>query len=254
MIEARRTLTVDNKTSRLDQPIIFYRGDGGIMLYLEVKNVKYRFGRTPSLDKFDSAFYRASAFVNFKVSGKKLKIPKKGMCQDGIVQIFISEQFLDEVNEVGTAEMQLVLEAWDGARITIPPFTIEIRKRVVDLEDEFEYYSNVVTHNHRVFKHVETVRKFGEISGTLQLSNQHAYQTATFTGDVTITAPTVDVDTPDEIYLYFTCTVDRLNISFTNIDWDVCGGLTQFQANTNYELILYPKDATHWLATYRIYQ
>lgn len=252
MIEARRTLTVDNKTSRLDQPIIFYRGDGGIMLYLEVKNVKYRFGRTPSLDKFDSAFYRASAFVNFKVSGKKLKIPKKGMCQDGIVQIFISEQFLDEVNEVGTAEMQLVLEAWDGARITIPPFTIEIRKRVVDLDDEFEYYSNVVTHNHKVFKHVETVRKFGEISGTLQLSNQHAYQTATFTGDVTITAPTVDVDTPDEIYLYFTCTADNFNITFSNIDWDC--GLSTFQANTNYELILYPKDATHWLATYRIYQ
>ena len=252
MIEARRTLTVDNKTSRLDQPIIFYRGDGGIMLYLEVKNVKYRFGRTPSLDKFDSAFYRASAFVNFKVSGKKLKIPKKGMCQDGIVQIFISEQFLDETNEVGTAEMQLVLEAWDGARVTIPPFTIEIRKRVVDLDDEFEYYNNMITHNHRVFKHVETVRKFGEIRGTLQLSNQHTYQTATFTGNVTITAPTVDVDTPDEIYLYFTCTADNFNITFSNIDWDC--GLSTFQANTNYELILYPKDATHWLATYRIYQ
>ena len=32
MIQAKRILTVDNKTSRLDQPITLYKNDGGILL------------------------------------------------------------------------------------------------------------------------------------------------------------------------------------------------------------------------------
>lgn len=252
MIEAKRILTVDNKASRLDESIVLYRGDGGIMLYLEVRNVKYRFGRTPSLESFDSAFYRASSLVHFKSSGKKLKIPKKGVCQDGIVKIFISDEFLDEINEVGIAEMQLVLEAWDGSRVSIAPFNIEVRKRVVDIDDEFEYYNNVISHNHRVFNHVETVRKFGQCSGNVVLSSNHTFQTATFTDNASIEAPTVTVDTPDEIHLYFTLTKE-VKVDFVNIKWDNCA-LSKFDTNTQYELILYPKDVTTWMATYRIYQ
>lgn len=255
MVEARRTLTVDSKTSRLDQPLTIYQGDNGVMLIIEIKNIKYRFGRTPSLDKFDNAFYRVSALVNYMPSNKKLMIPKKGVCQDGIARVFISKEFCDALDEVGSAQMQFILYAWDGSCVTIPPFTIEIRKRIVDTEvDTFEYYNNVISHDHRIFQHVNTVRKYGNISGTLILSGEHQYQSATFYENVAITAPTVTPTTVDEISLYFTCTVDGLNISFTNIDWDACGGLTQFQANTQYELILYPKDATHWLATYKVYQ
>lgn len=255
MIQAKRILTVDNKTSRLDQPITLYKNDGGIMLEIEIRNVKYRFGRTPSLDKFDNAFYKVTTLVSFTTSGKKVVVPKKGICQDGIAKIFISEEFIDQLEEVGNAQMQFILHDWQGSSITIPPCSIEVRKRIIDTTvDEFEYYNNMITHNHRVFQHVNTVRKYGNVSGALSLSGEHQYQSATFYENVAITAPTVTPTTVDEISLYFTCTVDGLNISFTNIDWDVCGGLTQFQANTNYELILYPKDATHWLCTYRIYQ
>lgn len=254
MIQATRVLTVDNKTSRLDTPLIIYKNDGGIMLEIEVRNVKYRFGRTPSLEKFDSAFYKVTTLVNF-TSGKKVVVPKKGICQDGIAKIFISEEFVDELEEVGTAQMQFILHSWDGSSITIPPFTMEIRKRVVDVtSDEFEYYDNRIVHNHRVFNHTNIVRKYGEVRGQLSLSNQHEFQTATITGNIEITAPTVTVNTPDEIHLYFTCTSDGMNISFTNIEWDSCGVFSNWETNINYELILYPKDANTWLATYRMYQ
>lgn len=252
MIQAKRILTVDNKTSRLDQPLTIYRGDEGIMLEIEIRNVKYRFNRTPSIEKFDNAFYKVTTLVAYQ-QGKKVIIPKKGMCSDGVVKIFISKEFVDQLDEVGNASMQFVLHSWQGDSITIPAFTIEIRKRIIDTEDDKEYYNNVISHNKRVFQHVNTVRKYGNVSGALSLSAEHQYQSATFNGNVAITAPTVTPTTVDEISLYFTCTVDGLNISFTNIDWDACGGLTQFQANTNYELILYPKDETHWLCTYKVY-
>ena len=254
MIQAKRILTVDNKTSRLDQPITLYKNDGGIMLEIEIRNVKYRFGRTPSLDKFDSAFYKVTTLVNFTTSGKKVVVPKKGICQDGVAKIFIAEEFIDQLEEVGSAQMQFILHDWQGSSITIPPCSIEVRKRIIDTTvDEFSYYDNRIVHNHRVFNHTNIVRKYGEVNGTLQLSNAHEFQTATFTGNTTITAPTVDINTPDEIHLYFTLTSDGLNVTFNNIEWDSCGIFNDWKTNINYELILYPKDATTWICTYRMY-
>ena len=133
MIERTMTLTIKDNSATLNGKLIFYLGDCGVRINFVIQDVKYAFNQSNVLGELGG---------NVKVSGYARK-PNGSVfnlntnnnlladTNENIVKFTLTNDLTDEMDDVGTYTIQLVLQSYEGeevvGQLTLPPFQSEVR-------------------------------------------------------------------------------------------------------------------------------
>ena len=135
MITTSRTVTVGNKESIIDTPIILYRGDRDVDVEFTINGNKYMFSHGGNVIYSTKASY--GQLVINTPTGENM-FSEITDCEDGKVIFTITKEMIDELVEVGFYSFQIRLfDATQIARVTLPPVYqgIDIRNPIA-AEDE----------------------------------------------------------------------------------------------------------------------
>ena len=118
MIYTKRTITANHNTSKIDSPIILYRGDKNIALRLKIVN-----------NIFQHAIYAQLILKN----QNKIITMDIAKLQNDILEINVPTEFMDDVAEVGMYTIQIRLFNKDQTSVaTLPEIiqALEIREPI----------------------------------------------------------------------------------------------------------------------------
>ena len=118
MIYTERIITANRNTSKIDSPIILYRGDKNIALRLKIVN-----------NIFQHAIYAQLILKN----QNKIITMDIAKLQNDILEINVPTEFMDEVTEVGMYTIQIRLFNEDQTSVaTLPEIiqALEIREPI----------------------------------------------------------------------------------------------------------------------------
>ena len=118
MIYTKRTITANHNTSKIDSPIILYRGDKNIALRLKIVN-----------NIFQHAIYAQLILKN----QNKIITMDIAKLQNDILEINVPTEFMDDVAEVGMYTIQIRLFNEDQTSVaTLPEIiqALEIREPI----------------------------------------------------------------------------------------------------------------------------
>lgn len=118
MIYTERTIIANHNTSKIDSPIILYRGDKNIALRLKIVN-----------NIFQHAIYAQLILKN----QNKIITMDIAKLQNDVLEINVPTEFMDEVTEVGMYTIQIRLFNEDQTSVaTLPEIiqALEIREPI----------------------------------------------------------------------------------------------------------------------------
>ena len=118
MIYTKRTIIANRNTSKIDSPIILYRGDKNIALRLKIVN-----------NIFQHAIYAQLILKN----QNKIITMDIAKLQNNVLEINLPTEFMDEVAEVGMYTIQIRLFNEDQTSVaTLPEIiqALEIREPI----------------------------------------------------------------------------------------------------------------------------
>ena len=118
MIYTERIITANHNTSKIDSPIILYRGDKNIALRLKIVN-----------NIFQHAIYAQLILKN----QNKIITMDIAKLQNDVLEINLPTEFMDEVTEVGMYTIQIRLFNEDQTSVaTLPEIiqALEIREPI----------------------------------------------------------------------------------------------------------------------------
>lgn len=118
MIYTERIITVDPNTSKIDSPVILYRGDSNIRIRLKIVN-----------NIFQDATHAQLILKN----QNKIITMDIAKLQNDVLEINLPTEFMDEVNEVGMYTIQIRLFNEDQtSAATLPEIiqALEIREPI----------------------------------------------------------------------------------------------------------------------------
>lgn len=119
MIYTNRKVTVRNGVSTIDAPVILYRGDKEVEVLFEIIDIQFKFrGNNGNLIDNAKASFGQLAIQNPDGTATFTEVTP---CEDGHVVFKITEEMIDEIEEVGTYSFYIRLFDEDQtSRITIP--------------------------------------------------------------------------------------------------------------------------------------
>ena len=114
MITRDLTITVKNDTASLSEPVTLYRGDRGIVLNCRIMQYKFKFNRSTleNVINGETTIIGARVLVHKPNDAGCFEIPFAEVVDD-IVMITITEDWTDEMKEVGTYQLQIQLYGED---------------------------------------------------------------------------------------------------------------------------------------------
>ena len=118
MIYVDRTITVQQGTSRIDEPVILYRGDYEVSIRFSIvyQNVKFR----SEFNMIDYDNTPNAQLILISPNGDAI-FSDILRCEEGVAVFTIPRNLLDELQEVGKYSFQIRLYDYDQtSRITIP--------------------------------------------------------------------------------------------------------------------------------------
>lgn len=139
MIFTERTITIRNGESRINEPIILYRGDYEVEVRFKIVNSKFEFVGNSNVIESENAAY--GQLILLAPDGTNI-VSSKVKCFEDHVAFVISDVMIDEIDEVGLYSFQIRLFDYaEQSRATIPPveYGIEIREPIAS-----EDHTNVV--------------------------------------------------------------------------------------------------------------
>ena len=147
MISRDLTITVNNNTASLSEPVTVYRGDRGIVLNCKIMQYKFKFNRS----SLENVINRSTGIVYARVLVHRpsatdcFEVPMAAVDND-IVVITITKEWLDEEIEIGTYKLQIQLygEDYENERITIPPVEFNVEDTLCSTPDNFNVFSDKV--------------------------------------------------------------------------------------------------------------
>lgn len=139
MIIRPLTLTINNDKATLNEKVTLFLGDGGICLEIQLKSVKFGFNGQEMLHNEDLGFAdHCKAYVK-RPDGYVFTIPTV-LIEDNKVHVYVEKTWTDEeVCDLGTHTIQLVLFSSDNSRITLPPFTITVAEPIYDFTPNADF-------------------------------------------------------------------------------------------------------------------
>ena len=135
MIHTIRTVAVGDKESKIDSPIILYRGDREVEVEFTINGSKFTFTNGGNVIKSTNATH--GQLVINTPTGENM-FSEVTECHDGKVVFVITKEMIDELIEVGFYSFQIRLfDEYQVSRVTIPPVLkgIDIRNPIA-AEDE----------------------------------------------------------------------------------------------------------------------
>ena len=126
MIERNLTVTVNNNTSTLNEKLVFYARDRGILIHFLIKDVKYMFSNSTILGSMEPPL-RAEIYA-LKPNGKDAIRFDSVTVRENTVDFVLTETLTDDLDEVGIYKLQIVIYSDNnGGRLAIPPFEFEVK-------------------------------------------------------------------------------------------------------------------------------
>lgn len=127
MIERDVKLLAREGSVSLGSDVVIYRGDGQIMLNFEVQDGRYKY-RAENLAENINAVKANATLV--KANGEPIR-SEMHLVLNNVVQILISKDMIDSLDEVGIFQMQIHLYDADDNRLTLAPFSIKIEDDIL---------------------------------------------------------------------------------------------------------------------------
>ena len=148
MIIFNRQLTVKKDTAKLNQPLYLYRGDGNILILLDIiaSMQTMKFGTITTENVITEGIKNGMACVY--LPNESLAFVAKGVIIDDKIQLLLTKDMMDEMVEVGEHKIQIHLFDEDDNRLTLPPFGVIVndplcRNMHGDADDAVVDVSNV---------------------------------------------------------------------------------------------------------------
>ena len=144
MIERTMTLTIKDNSATLNGKLIFYLGDCGVRINFVIQDVKYAFNQSNVLGELGGnvkvlGYARKPNGTVFNLNkGEDKNIDTDADnnlladTENNIVVFTLTRNLTDdEMDEVGTYTVQLILQSYEGeevvGQLTLPPFQFEVR-------------------------------------------------------------------------------------------------------------------------------
>ena len=143
MIFTDRTITVRKGESRIDEPIVVYRGDYELEVRFIILNSNFKFMSGTNMIESEKASYGQLAILTPYGGNVFSDIVK---CEDGTVTFTLTKEMIDQLEEVGLYSFQIRLfDYYRESRVSIPPveFGIEVREPVAS-EDHDNTVNNAI--------------------------------------------------------------------------------------------------------------
>ena len=121
MIYISRKITVKKDIATIDMPVFIYRGDKEIEIEFEIVNSKVMFAGTSdnNVIRTSKAFYGQLVIINPNGTNAFTEMTETN---DGLVKFRITEQMIDQVDEVGEYSFQIRLfDEERKSRLSLPP-------------------------------------------------------------------------------------------------------------------------------------
>lgn len=118
MIYVDRTITVQQGASRIDEPVILYRGDYEVSVRFTIVNQSVKFGSEFNMIDYENT---PNAQLIILSPTKEAIFSDILRCEEGVATFTIPRELVDELQEVGKYSFQIRLYDYDqSSRITIP--------------------------------------------------------------------------------------------------------------------------------------
>ena len=118
MIYVDRTITVQQGTSRIDEPVILYRGDYEVSVRFTIVNQSVKFGSEFNMIDYENT---PNAQLIILSPTKEAIFSDILRCEEGVATFTIPQELVDELQEVGKYSFQIRLYDYEqSSRITIP--------------------------------------------------------------------------------------------------------------------------------------
>ena len=118
MIYVDRTITVQQGASRIDEPVILYRGDYEVSVRFTIVNQSVKFGSEFNMIDYENT---PNAQLIILSPTKEAIFSDILRCEEGVATFTIPQELVDELQEVGKYSFQIRLYDYDqSSRITIP--------------------------------------------------------------------------------------------------------------------------------------
>ena len=143
MIFTDRTITVRKGESRIDEPIVVYRGDYELEVRFTILNSKFNFKSGTNMIETEKASYGQLAILTPYGGNIFSDIVR---CNDGSVTFVLTADMLNQIEEVGLYSFQIRLMDYNKeSRVSIPPieFGIEVREPIAS-EDHDNSVNNAI--------------------------------------------------------------------------------------------------------------
>jgi len=143
MIFTDRIITVRKGESKINEPIIVYRGDYELEVRFTIMNSKFKFMSGTNLIESENAAYGQLAILTPYGGNIFSEVAK---CNEGTVTFVLTKEMLDQIEEVGLYSFQIRLFDYNKeSRVSIPPieFGIEVREPITS-EDHDNSVNNAI--------------------------------------------------------------------------------------------------------------
>lgn len=143
MIFTDRTITVRKGESRIDEPIVVYRGDYELEVRFTILNSRFKFMSGTNMIESEKASYGQLAILTPYGGNIFSDIVR---CNDGSVTFVLTAEMLNQIEEVGLYSFQIrLMDYIKESRVSIPPieFGIEVREPIAS-EDHDNSVNNAI--------------------------------------------------------------------------------------------------------------
>ena len=178
MIFTDRTITVRKGESRIDEPIVVYRGDYELEARFTILNSRFKFMSGVNMIESEKASYGQLAILTPYGGNIFSDIVR---CNDGSVTFVLTAEMLNQIEEVGLYSFQIRLMDYNKeSRVSIPPieFGIEVREPIAS-EDHDNSVNNAIV-GYSIAKVVDGLNE--DVLDTFDV-NKHYNKTNWRTGD-----------------------------------------------------------------------
>ena len=132
LIKKDITVTIEGRNATLSEPIYLYKNDRNIDIVFTISDAKYKFNEYSGNILVESTARYATVKV-LKPNGEKFTSNKLPIVDNQVI-LAITQDFVDQIDEIGEHRVQIQLWDSDGGRITIPPVSFEVLAPIFDDE------------------------------------------------------------------------------------------------------------------------
>lgn len=124
------TITIKQTKASPSEKVFIYQGDFGVDFYFTLKQFNFEIKNEINITRELANGAYASATV-LRPNGEIFERDPFPVTSEGYLKFTITKDFTDELSDIGEYKIQFHLYDGDGDdanRITIPPFTFEVKK------------------------------------------------------------------------------------------------------------------------------